>query len=285
VSGSLPTALRLQLARIAAAAGQRVEWVKRQRSKGPAMTASSPRVVTPRTVFQGPGLQVNGLEAVPEGLWLSDQRDNRTYLVDYEGKVLTSFPSPARNASGTSFGAGYVWVSSNVRPAMIFRHDLQTGQCSAYLFPPNPEQGGVHGLQWRPYAAGQQPAAAAPSGPELHPTAPAGKLNAGPGASGTLWVTRPGAKRIDHLDAETGEVLGQIPFPAPRSHGLFWDERDNTLNVAETNGGHIYRLDPGDGEVLDEWQIAGCEVHGLTRDPQGRIWIGDAATNQVLVIE
>ena len=79
------------------------------------MASTSARFLKTRVVFKGPGLQVNGLEAVPEGLWLSDQQDNRTYLVDYEGNVLSSFPSPARNASGTSFGSGSVWIASNVR--------------------------------------------------------------------------------------------------------------------------------------------------------------------------
>jgi sugar lactone lactonase YvrE len=110
-------------------------------------------------------------------------------------------------------------------------------------------------------------------------------LNAGPGASGTLWVTRPGALQIDHIDAETGELLGQIPFPAPRSHGLFWDEADGTLNVAETNQGHIYRLDPRDGAVRGVWRIAGPEVHAMTRSADGRIWISDASTNEILVVE
>jgi streptogramin lyase len=240
-------------------------------------------VATARVCFAGPGLQVNGLEAVPEGLWLCDQRDNRSYLVDYDGHVLTSFASPARNASGITAGAGSVWVASNVRPAMVFRHDPTTGQCTAFLM--LSEEGGVHGLQWRPYESGVQPPTAAEEQAELHPTAPAGKLNAGPGRSGTLWVTRPGAQRIEHLDAETGEILGSIAFPLPRSHGMFWDERDGSLSVAETNGGHVLRLDPKSGELLDEWRIEGCEVHGLTRSADGRIWIGDAATNEVLTVD
>ena len=238
---------------------------------------------TARMMFSGPGTQVNGLEAVPEGLWLADQRDNRAYLVDYTGRVLTSFAGPARNASGLSYGAGSVWVASNVRPAMIFRHDPATGQCLACLVLPG--EGGVHGIQWRPYAPGEQPAAPAPAAPELHPTAPAGALNAGPGVSGTLWVTRPGALRIDHLDAETGAMLGQIPFPASRSHGMFWHEEDDTLSVAETNEGHIFRLDPATGAVRDEWRVIGTEVHALTRDAEGHVWIGDASRNALLVVE
>jgi streptogramin lyase len=218
------------------------------------MTSADVRVAQPRTVFAGPGLQVNGLEAVPEGLWLCDQRNNRSYLVDYAGKVLTSFASPARNASGISVGAGSVWVGSNVDPPMIFRHDPTTGQCTAFLMLQG--GGGVHGLQWRP----------------------------GEG-SGTIWVSRPGAMRIEHIDAETGEVLGSFAFPAPRSHGMYWDDSDGTLSVAETNGGHIFQFEPGSGELLSEWRIEGPEVHGFARGSDGRIWIGDASTNQVLVIE
>jgi streptogramin lyase len=249
------------------------------------MTSAEVRVVTARAVFAAPGEQINGLEAMPEGLWLSDQRNNRTYLIDYNGAVLTSFPSPARNASGTSAGGGWVWVASNTRPATIFRHDPQTGHCTACVILPNPDQGGVHGIQWRPYEPGETPPGMTDAGPELHPTAPGGRLNAGPGANGTLWVTRPGALCIDHIDAETGDLLGQIPFPATRSHGMFWDEADGTLSVAETNQGHIYRLDPRTGAVRDEWRVAGPEVHAMTRNADGRIWIGDAATNTILLVE
>jgi prolyl oligopeptidase len=99
------------------------------------MVATELRTYRANVVFKGPGQQVNGLEAVPEGLWLSDQRDNRTYLIDYRGKVLTSFASPARNASGTSFGAGAVWVASNVRPSMVFRHDPTTGRSTPFAAP------------------------------------------------------------------------------------------------------------------------------------------------------
>jgi streptogramin lyase len=245
------------------------------------MTHTDLKAAVARVMFAGPGLQVNGLEAVPEGLWLCDQRDNRSYLVDYSGSVVTSFASPARNASGITFGAGSVWVASNVSPAMIFRHDPRTGQCTAFLMLAGP--GGVHGLQWRPYGADEARPQSPEQKAELHPTAPAGLLNAGPGASGTLWVSRPGAQRIDHIDAETGDVLGSLPFPAPRSHGMYW--HDGSLSIAETNHGHIYRFEPQSSELLEEWRIDGPEVHGLARGSDGRVWVGDAATNEVLVVE
>jgi len=247
------------------------------------MVSANVGVSSARAMFKGPGEQVNGLEATPEGLWLCDQRDNRCYLVDFAGRLLSSFPGPARNASGITVGAGSVWVASNTRPALIFRHDPTSGQCTGYLVLAG--EGGVHGLQWRPYGPGEQPPPAAERPAELHPSAPAGRLNAGPGRSGTLWVSRPGAHRIEHLDAETGDLLGSVHFAPPRSHGMFWDGADGTLNVAETNGGHIFRMDPASGEVLEEWRVAGPEVHGLTRSADGRIWIGDAATNDILIVE
>src|SRR5207249_11541699 len=104
------------------------------------------RGMQPRVMFKGPGRQVNGLEAVPEGLWLCDQRDDRSYLVDYDGQLMSSFPGPARNASGITFGAGSVWVASNTRPSMIFRHNPHTGHCTAVVHLIG--EGGVHGLQW-----------------------------------------------------------------------------------------------------------------------------------------
>jgi streptogramin lyase len=201
---------------------------------------------------------VNGLEAVAEGLWLCDQQNNRSYLVDYSGAVLRSFPSPARNASGISVGGGSVWVASNIQPSMVFRHDPANGQCTAFLMLAG--EGGVHGLQWR-----------------ADPESPSG--------SGTLWVARPGAQRVEHIDAETGVLIGSIPFPLPRAHGLYWDPTDDTLVVAETNGGHLFRFNPSTGAVLDEWRVEGPEVHGLTRAPDGRLWIGDASANQILVID
>jgi streptogramin lyase len=246
------------------------------------MTLAGIRATGAQAMFQAPGEQVNGLEAVSEGLWLCDQRNNHCYLVDYSGQVLSSFPTPARNASGISVGAGSIWVASNTKPSIVFRHDAATGHCTAYIMLAG--EGGVHGLQWRPYGPGEQPPTATEAKPELHPTAPGGRLNAGPGTSGTLWVSRPGGHRVEHIDAETGDLLGSIHFEPPRSHGMFWDDRDGTLSVAETNGGHVLRFDPTNGELLEEWRIVGPEVHGFTRSSDGRIWIGDASTNQILIV-
>lgn len=97
-----------------------------------ATTSTDFRVPRPHAAFTGPGPQVDGLQAVPEGL-LCDQRNNDSYLVHDSCRVLKSLASPARDASGISFGAQSVCVGSNVDQPMIFRHDPSSGQCTAFL--------------------------------------------------------------------------------------------------------------------------------------------------------
>lgn len=118
---------------------------------------------------------------------------------------------------------------------------------------------GVHGLQWRPYSPTDSPPAGAGTRPELRPTAPADQRDAAPGISGSLRVSRPGVLRIDHIDAESRQLLGSIAFRAQRSHCMFWDPTDGTLHIAETNSGHVFRCETPSGELLSEWCIDGPE--------------------------
>ena len=46
----------------------------------------------------------------------------------------------------------------------------------------------------------------------------------------------------------------------------------------------VFELDPADGRVLRQWSIEGFEPHGLTIDPTGRIWICDAVTNRIGIV-
>jgi len=209
-------------------------------------------VATARVVFKAPGQKANGLQARPEGLWVCDQGDNRVYLVSYaDGSVLTSFDTPGRNMSGCAFGAGGVWGAANVRPATLYKLNPANGQCLQALVLPNAMAGGVHGIEY---------------------------------AEDALWVTRPGLKTIQKVHPETGELLHEIPFPAARSHGLFWE--DGVLVCVETNNHVVYHLDTKDGRVLEQWVIEGYEPHGMTKAADGRIWVCDAVqTNTIAVIE
>jgi streptogramin lyase len=207
-------------------------------------------VATVRVMFAGPGPQANGLSATPDGIWVCDQKDNRIYLVDYRGETRTSFATPARNLSGVGFGAGAVWGASNMRPAYIYKFDPATGHCLQAIELARPLEGGIHGLEV---------------------------------IDGALWVTRPGLLVLQKLNLETGAVEHEIPFPGRRSHGVF--SQDGAIVCNDTNLCTIFYLDPTDGRVIRQVPIEGFEPHGLTIDPEGRVWICDAVTNRLGIVE
>lgn len=200
--------------------------------------------------FSGPGPQANGLSATPEGIWVCDQKDDRIYLIDYDGAIITSFATPARNLSGVGCGAGAVWGASNMRPAYVYKFDPATGHCLQAIELPRAMEGGIHGLEV---------------------------------SDGALWVTRPGLLVIQKLNLDTGALEHEIPFPGRRSHGVFF--QDGALVCNDTNLCTVFHLDPTDGRVIKQWEIVGFEPHGLTIDPEGRVWVCDAVTNQIGIVE
>jgi sugar lactone lactonase YvrE len=214
------------------------------------MASTTPvRKVKIEVLFQGPGPQANGLAATNDGLWVCDQQDHRIYKIRYDGSIVSSFATPARNLSGCGFGGGSVWGASNIRPSAVTRHDPETGWCTQYIILPEGERGGVHGIEWH---------------------------------DGALWVTRPGFNAVQKINPDTGELLHQIPFPDPRNHGIFF--KDGHAVVNETNHGNVYELDLADGRVVDHWQVEGFEAHGMTMSPDGRIWFCDATTNRIGIV-
>ncbi|HVB97134.1 MAG TPA: hypothetical protein VNG11_05345 [Chloroflexota bacterium] len=207
-------------------------------------------MATVRVMFSGPGPQANGLSATREGIWVCDQKDDRIYLIRYDGSVVTSFATPARNLSGVGFGAGAVWGASNRRPAYVYKFDPSTGHCLQAIELPTALEGGIHGLEV---------------------------------IDGALWVTRPGLGCLQKLNLETGALEHQIPFPGRRSHGVFF--LDGAIVCNDTTLETTFHLDPKDGRILRRWQFEGFEPHGLTIDPEGRVWVCDAITNRIGIVE
>jgi streptogramin lyase len=207
-------------------------------------------MATVKVMFSGPGPQANGLSATDEGIWICDQKDDRIYLVDYAGKVKTSFATPARNLSGIGYGAGVVWGASNQRPAYVYRFDPSTGHCTQAIQLDRAMEGGIHGLEV---------------------------------IDGALWVTRPGLGILQKLNLESGATEHEIPFPGRRSHGVY--AHDGAIVCNDTNLWTVFHLDPKDGRIIDQWKFEDFEPHGLTRDPQGRVWVCDATTNRVGIVE
>ena len=207
-------------------------------------------MATVKVMFSGPGPQANGLSATSDGIWICDQKNDRVYLVRYDGSVVTSFATPARNLSGVGYGAGAVWGASNQRPAYVYKFDPATGHCLQAIQLDRAMEGGIHGLEV---------------------------------VDGALWVTRPGLLTLQKLNLETGAVEHEIPFPGRRSHGVY--AQDGAIVCNDTNLSTVFHLDPLDGRLLEQWTIEGFEPHGLTRDPSGRVWVCDATTNRVGIVD
>ncbi|HLH74267.1 MAG TPA: hypothetical protein VKX96_13345 [Chloroflexota bacterium] len=207
-------------------------------------------MATVRVMFSGPGPQANGLSATRDGIWVCDQKDDRIYLIRYDGSIVTSFATPARNLSGVGFGAGAVWGASNRRPAYVYKFDPATGHCLQAIELPKAMEGGIHGLEI---------------------------------IDDALWVTRPGLGVLQKLNLETGELEHEIPFPGRRSHGVFF--QNGAIVCNDTNLATTFYLDPKDGRVLRQWTFEGFEPHGLTLDPEGRVWVCDAVTNRIGIVE
>jgi len=206
-------------------------------------------MATVKMMFAGPGPQANGLSATDEGIWVCDQKDNWIYLIRYDGSVVTSFATPARNLSGVGFGAGAVWGASNQQPAYVYKFDPATGHCLQAIQLDRPMEGGIHGLEV---------------------------------IDDALWVTRPGRLVLQKLNLETGAVEHEILFPGRRSHGVF--AQDGAIVCNDTNLSTVFHLDPTDGRVIEQWTIEGFEPHGLTRDPSGRVWVCDATTDRIGIV-
>lgn len=211
-----------------------------------------PKAFTTRVLWKSPGPMPNGLQATPEGLWVCDQVDpNRIFLLDWEtGDSLKEIPTRSLHGSGiTRDPHGRVWIASTFGYELI-AYDAETGrETAAYPTPPYDRSGGPHGIDWR---------------------------------DGELWFNVPITKQVFRMDPDNGEILGSIPIPGDRAHGMAFD--GDTIWLADTNRCALFQLDPSDGRILDAVGVNGPEAHGMTiRD--GVFWLCDATTQEVFVLE
>lgn len=218
------------------------------------MTTSIERVqATPR--WKTPGPQPNGLQAVPEGLWVIDQDDLFVYLLDWaDGSIIKKFPTETYHSSGITWDGEAIWVASTFTPIELFRYATDGTELKRLPTPGASERSGAHGMEW---------------------------------IDGKLWVTVPPSATTYQLDPEDGRILRQFPAPGNRPHGLAWD--GETLWVAETTHRTItgYDLEGNVRRVLalEEGQPAeGPDPHGMTYY-QGQLWFCDAETRLVASIQ
>ncbi len=198
-------------------------------------------------MFDTPGPQPNGMQAIADGLWILDQVTNQLHLVAYTGEILKTLETAADKGSGVTDTGEALWVSSTYSRE-ILKLDRITGATLASFPTPGASETGAHGLEWR---------------------------------NGRLWIAVPPSATIYEVDVDDGfTVLHSIPAPGNRPHGLAWDGDD--LLCVETNLRAIYRLNPRTGEQLAKIEIPepNPEPHGITLW-NGFIWYCDAHTRAV----
>jgi hypothetical protein len=129
------------------------------------------RTATTKALFKSPGMYPNALAIMtdpPGGLWIGQQKanpsnarqygvplddtglDEAAWLVDWNGKLLKTLITHARNTSGLAYGNGCVWVAANQDPYGVFQVDMNSNEVSHRQIPLalGPNGGGSHGLKW-----------------------------------------------------------------------------------------------------------------------------------------
>lgn len=201
------------------------------------------------TPVKGP----NGLQWTDEGLWVVDQYTDDAVLVNEDGEVLRRIGTPTENASGVTFGDGYLWTASNGRTAgrpyrstdthiaWVLKLDPMTGELVDRWR--TPDGGGIHGIEWD---------------------------------SGLMWITAFAPKALVVVDPNDDfKVLEKFPVATERLHGLARD--GDGIWCAHTTDNVIIRYSVESGEEMDRIDLAkdGPSPHGLSiRD--GQLWYADA---------
>ena len=207
--------------------------------------------VRAETRFLTPGPQPNGLQAVADGLWVMDQRDQHIYKLAWsDGALLHKAPTAAAHASGITWDGYHLWLASTFTPQVLLQVDPATGNEIRRLPSPGVETGqGPHGLEW---------------------------------IAGLLWVTVPDPVNTTfQLEPASGRVWRQFPAPGTVTHGLAWDGAGLWCAERRTRTLVRYSLT---GEVLDELAISdGPDPHGLTWH-DGQLWYCDADSRAVCTI-
>lgn len=217
--------------------------------------------------FRTPGPQPNGLQAVPEGLWILDQKTNRVALVRWDdGRVIREFATETDRGSGITYDGAALWIASTYNRLLV-RVDAQTGKTLKQF--PSPGSGVV---KWGPRS--QHPSPTGAHGLEFR--------------RGELWVAVPPSTTIYVVNPEDGAVLRSFPAPGVRPHGLGWDP-DGSLWCAESNYRAFYKMSPKSGQILKQIALppASPEVDGIVVVPHGmtvwqkQIWFSVAETGEV----
>jgi streptogramin lyase len=193
------------------------------------------------TLFKSPGPKPNGLQATRDGLWILDQGDNKAYLVSYDnGKVLRALATDSDRGSGITFDGEALWIGSTYNREIV-RCDAKTGKTLKRYFTPG--AGVIYKTTWD--VPGR-------SSPLLKPSTSPGGSPPGRTAEAPLNTVGTGA------------------------HGQEW--RDGKLWMAVPPSRMIYRIDPKEWVVEQQFATAGNRPHGIGWE-RNYLWCTDSNLN------
>jgi streptogramin lyase len=240
--------------------------------------------------FKSPGLQPNGLQATPDGLWIIDQGPgNKAYLVNWkDGSVIRGFETETESSSGITFDGEALWIGSTYSREIV-RCDAKTGKALERHFTPGAgviyKMAGDAPARSTPVPENmRQPRPARPSAERARGSEPRvggfqmgqqqGSRALGTGAhgqewrDGKLWFAVPPSREVYRIDPKSWVVETKFPTAGNRPHGIGWQGKH--LWVTDSNLNAFYKHDTETGAMLEKIQLADNDPlpHGMT------IWEG-----------
>ena len=207
-------------------------FVRAQAGRGD--SAPPGRRVKTTPLFKSPEGYPNGIAAVPDGLWIAEQKTDNAHLVDWNGRLLKTVKTESKNTSGLAFGDGCIWMAANAAPQGIFQTDMTSKTVSHRQIPLGPADngGGCHGVEY---------------------------------VNGKLWIAALRLRGILRVDAKTWQPELLIPYSVPRAHGIAWVNGAIWMVTGDEGGAGLVKFDATTGRVLETARFAetDCDPHGL----------------------
>jgi hypothetical protein len=203
-----------------------------QTANGGRGAAAPVRKVKTTTLFKSPEGYPNAITAVPDGLWIGEQKTDHACFVDWNGKLLKTVTTESKNTSGMAVGGGYIWMGANAAPNGIFQTDMTSKTASHRQIPLG--GGGCHGVEY---------------------------------VDGKLWIAALRLRGILRVDAKTWEPEFLIPYAVPRAHGVAWHDGAIWMVTGDDQGAGLIKYEAETGRVLETARLAETDP-----DPHGLAW-------------
>ncbi len=204
------------------------------------------------SLFNSPCDMPNGIQWADNKLFVIDQKTDDVFVLNQDGKLISTIKTPTENGSGITVGGGYIWTASNGRTqsrayrptdthlGYIYKLNMETGELiDKYR---TPDGGGIHGIEWD---------------------------------NGFIWVTAFNPPAIFLLEGHSLSVVRKFNVKLTRLHGLALDGEG--IWCAHTTDNVIVKYHTETGEQMDIISIskAGPFMHGLSIK-DGVLWYADA---------